>query len=149
MKPPDVLYHFTSRMHWERIRHNGFLKVVESDLSPFKTHAGPDVVWLTTATEPAQEWQRGSAVFKGEVRFTIAIRRDRIRAQWWPSWSRAHGVLLGWYRRLDQAGGGRSHEWWVVEAPILRASWLEVVDTQTGEDLLRQEEEPAREERSQ
>jgi len=39
-------FHYTTMPHLEEIEKDGFLKLVESNVSLEKAHAGPDVVWL-------------------------------------------------------------------------------------------------------
>jgi len=40
------LFHFTAARLWPAIKASGFLKLVDSNISIEKPHAGPDVVWL-------------------------------------------------------------------------------------------------------
>jgi hypothetical protein len=46
------LYHFTSSHHWPAIQTTGILTVTESNISERRSHAGPDVVWLTDDPRP-------------------------------------------------------------------------------------------------
>lgn len=116
------LFHFTSRFHLSFIEKDGFLKLVESNVSFYYERRGPPVVWLTTDSEPQQEWQRGSPVNKGEVRLTV----EAEPVFWWPDWSREHGIEDFWYNALDAAGGGRSTSWYVSEEPIYAKDWIDI-----------------------
>ena len=124
------LYHFTSTAHLPRILADGFLKVVESNMSRTREHAGPDVVWLTSRSEPAAHrgWAGGSAVDKTAIRFTVDIPdRDVHR---WSEWARRRGIDQKWMRALASTGGSAS--WYVVERVVSAGEWIEIMDVATG-----------------
>lgn len=119
------LFHFTSEFHLPYILEDGFLKVVESNISPNKRNAGPQVVWTTTnIIRDAQGWEQGSIVDKTAVRFTLQVPDEDVF--WWPTWSRSLSIPDWWYDALDVAGGGGSELWYVVPRPIPRSEWLSV-----------------------
>lgn len=132
------LYHFTSAENFSRILTAQVLRTTESNLSPRRAHAGPDVVWLTTS--PIAEGQThglnmgwGKAMPTSDKRrVRITIRTSAIR---WREWAAAHGMDLdgAWARRLTAVGGSSS--WWVTEREVPATDWLEVRDMATGEVL--------------
>lgn len=119
-----ILYHYTSTMHLPRIEADGYLKVTESNISMRRTHAGPDVVWLTSDRKPNAEAHglSGSAVDKTAVRITVEIPDSEATP--WLTWSRKHGITKAWATILES--GRRAEAWYVVERRIERGQWKAV-----------------------
>lgn len=145
------LHHFTARDHLESILKEGRLRVTESNLSDRRTHAGPDVVWLTDEPSPdSAAWAEALYVDRfGRVarvdpagKLAIRITVDVPDAVHWPAWARSHGIRNMWYRKLAVAGGDPKR-WWVVERPIWRDEWVSIVDMNTGDELLHDVDQPA------
>jgi len=62
-----ILYHFTCLEHLDRIKADGFLKTVESNLSGRRTNAGPDVVWLTSDPAPTARKRNITKVWAADL----------------------------------------------------------------------------------
>jgi hypothetical protein len=129
------LYHFTSAYHLPKILTAGYLKVVESNLSRTREHAGPDVVWLTSNADAAGNnwWQVSGrrSVDKAEIRFTVDVpKRDAAK---WREWAARRGIDPRWAHTLMEAGG--SGAWYVTERPIQASEWAEILNTRTGESV--------------
>ncbi|WP_158305633.1 MULTISPECIES: GNAT family N-acetyltransferase [unclassified Nocardioides] len=126
------LYHYTSPDHLPLIVEAGYLKLVESNISRSREHAGPDVVWLTSSPTPAAgHGLSGSRNDKKRVRFTVDV--DRRSVQKWRAWAKARGIASDWMNELARAGG--SGTWWVSERPIESSQWIEILDLSTGQPL--------------
>jgi hypothetical protein len=125
------LYHFTSEVHLPRILEAGRLEVTESNVDPFRAHAGPDVVWLTDEPDPArhEQWARGPVVDKLAVRFTVEVPRGRMMS--WAAFSHRHRVSAVWRAALERSGGDAS-TWWVSTVPVTRERWVAVEEVARG-----------------
>lgn len=124
-----ILYHFTSLHHLPAILRLGILTTTESNVSPMRAHAGPDVVWLTKDEDPAAgdlEWASLSVWDKTEVRFTVDL--NRRNAKEWLSWSTERGMKKYWRDALIKTGGGMhaARGWYVATRPILQSEWKAV-----------------------
>jgi hypothetical protein len=134
-------YHLTSLWHLPRIEASGGLKPGESNIGcpremadsipsqgmRIGEHVGPDVVWLFDTPEPTLKVDgamlrpvAGARYDKRLVRITVEVPD----AQWWPEWSRAHGIDRPWYKLM--ARGGRPQEWYVVARRIPVAEFVNV-----------------------
>jgi hypothetical protein len=128
-----ILYHFTSASyHLPKILAAGYLKVVESNLSRTREHAGPDVVWLTSSPDPAaSRWwvvPGARSVDKAQIRITVDVpKRDVTK---WRTWAARRGIDPRWARTLAEAGGSGS--WYVIERPVPAAEWTEIINARTG-----------------
>ena len=123
------LYHFASAGRLAQIMDDGYLKVTESNMSRTREHAGPDVVWLTSDPDPsAQPWKSGAPVDKTAVRFTVDV--PKREAQRWRGWATRRGIDPRWLKNIAASGG--SGRWYVIERPVPRAEWIEIVHTATG-----------------
>jgi len=133
---PDRLYHFTSTYHLPRIMQAGYLKLVESNASPFEAHAAPDVVWLTDLPNPLAHrgWATGSAVDKTAVR--IAIPRALVAdAQPWLDWLASIDQTPPdfWIAAMAKSGGGTDNvDHWLVHTQPIPTAHFESVDLLVG-----------------
>lgn len=127
------LYHYTSVEHLPLIFADGFIKTVESNVSPTVAHAGPDVVWLTTNPDPADGSMGldGASVDKYVIRITVDV--DRRSVHRWHDWAKRHNVASDWMKALAAVGGAGS--WRVVERPIPSSRWLHIGNRRTGETI--------------
>lgn len=118
------LYHFTCEQHLPCIKLAGQLTTTESNLSQYKEHAGPDVVWLTSDPDPDPRdiAVETSAADKTAVRFTVEIPDDEAHP--WIPWSRKRGIKPKWRRAMER--GRRPEAWYVVERPIPSREWIAV-----------------------
>lgn len=128
-----LLYHYTSTEHLPLILGDGFLKTVESNISFKRPHAGPDVVWLTTDPDPADDTMglQGADVDKLAVRITVNV--DRRSVHKWLPWARARGIDPAWLKALTSAGGAGT--WRVVERPIPAARFTQILNRRTGDEI--------------
>jgi hypothetical protein len=106
--------HYTTRDHLIDIQSDGFLKLVESNVSLETPHAGPDVVWLFS--DPLKSvpkmllapLMRGAAwtgymVSKAHVELEITLEKSEVtRAD---KFLKKHGANAEDIKRLEAAGG--------------------------------------------
>lgn len=112
------LYHYTSRQHALRIIASGTLRTTESNVSFRRTHAGPDVVWLTTEPTPVLgHGLHGSGYDKTRVRITVRVPVSEVHE--WEPWARKHLSTNRTIETLARTGGG-SETWRVVEREITK-----------------------------
>lgn len=124
------LFHYTSEHHLPLILESGLLRTTESNVSMTKSHAGPDVVWLTARDDVTSgNGLEGSAIDKFAIRFTVKL--DKRVVSKWHAWGKGRGMDPEWMSILASSGGSGS--WRVVERPILRESWVEIRRMSTGE----------------
>jgi hypothetical protein len=128
-----ILYHFTAEQHIEKILADGVINLTESNISPRRAHAGPDVVWLTKNGEwpdvPAGKVGfNGLSREKTQVRITV----DVARPIQWRRWAESHGISKTWLSVL--AGVGGSYSWYVTTSPILEQQWISVDYRRLSED---------------
>lgn len=113
------LYHYTSLFHLPQILEDGYLSVTESNASFSRTHAAPDVVWLTANPSSSKEASlRGSCVDKTQVRIEVDVDAVRYRR-----WAQKHNVAPEVVRRLNKTGGDQANNWYVTERQVQRESW--------------------------
>ena len=136
------LYHFTCPYHLPAIFRSGRLLPTESNISAERTHAGPDVVWLTRRPMAqhvsSYDQERGAywpETDKSRIRITVCVPPGE--AQHWPKWSRDQGIAEWFYDALARAGGNDAPNWYVVARAIPQAEWLAIDDLATGEALWR------------
>ena len=117
-------FHFTSKLHLPLILEAGILRVTESNISPYKTHEGPDVVWLLD--EKAGQPERGMHGLIGDndktaVRFEVDVPAIR-----WLDWEPVRNMEDWWLKTLIRAGGGdeAAEHWYVWPVGILRKRWI-------------------------
>lgn len=148
-----TLYHYTCLEHLPKILFSGFLKTTESNVSIERSHAGPDVVWLTTdpdckhghgidqasivhtarqqGVEPTPEmleqWD------KTRIRFTVRLPNNHVHK--WLDWSQKFQMNPLWRKAFIKAARGGTGTWRVVEHPVFQDRWVEVIDRHTGEYL--------------
>ena len=119
------LYHYTSEFHWPSIDASGEIYTTESNVSMTTAGAGPDVVWLTNQVLTTPPPYLRSVVDKTAVRIHVIVPRGEIHRA--DRWLRSHGASADWIATLEHAGGARASTWFVVERPVTRSEWAEVL----------------------
>ena len=128
-----TLYHYASIERWKLIEAAGHLRPTESNMSPTKPHAGPDVVWLTTDPECAHgHGLKASLDGTDKTRIRITVELVNRDVHKWREWAVRRGIADDWLHGLMSASGGGVGTWRVVEKPIPAARWVEVFDRQQG-----------------
>lgn len=130
-----ILYHYTTELHLPKIFADEQLNPTESNLSGWSSHAGPDVVWLTSWSSPDDGTALGltGGVDKTAVRFTVDV--PRLEVDQWDSWAKRHGIAREWKRALKNAARipeGERAPWLVIERPIGMDEWVEVTHMRKG-----------------
>lgn len=123
-----LLYHFTAVQHLPSILKSANLKTVESNISPKRTNAGPDVVWLTT--EPTAHLGLGlqhARADKTEIRFTVRVGAKE--AHEWRTWAYRHYSPKRFMDVLAESGGAET--WHVIERLIPASDWVEIRNMKT------------------
>ena len=116
------LFHYTSLFHLPQILEDGYLKVTESNASMTRTHAAPDVVWLTTNPSPGNEESLDGCSFsKKQVRFEVDVPASRYR-----QWAKNNNVSPKLVQRLNYTGGGQANNWYVIERPVTKEEWSRI-----------------------
>lgn len=113
------LYHYTAptTSHLGSILAQGLIRTTESNISPTRPHAGPDVVWLTdSADRDAQAWVTTSRL---KLLAVLVVELPADRLHHWPQWSREQGIDDATYEALA-ASGGDPESWWVTTQPVRR-----------------------------
>jgi len=117
------LYHFTAEAYLERIKREG---ITRGDVATSPT-GGFNAPWLTNDPSwESQRWQRGSILDKSEVRITVNIPDDDSKCVYWSTLAGALKVSSQWYLALDDAGGGKSENWWVYRGTV-PPEWFEAI----------------------
>ena len=80
-----LLYHFTSRENILFIEETGEIRTTESNLSFRRSHAGPDVVWLSDDPDARKQPSLlGSVMDKTAVRLTVLVPAGVVKP--WTEW---------------------------------------------------------------
>lgn len=120
-QPTRTLYHYTAPVtsHLGCILESGVITLTESNLSFDTPHAGPDVVWLTDSSDPAQQVWDSSDPLSLKTKAVLVVELPAERCHHWPTWSSEHGVDPATYAGLADTGGD-PESWWVTDRPIRR-----------------------------
>lgn len=139
---PKLFYHFSPLCHLPLILDTGYLKLTESNLSMYRPHAGPDVVWLTDRDTAPNAHALGldngaqddadSPYDKTRIRFTVALPSPAVKP--WETWIKGRNIDPQWRETLTR--GRNPRRWWVIERPVVRTEWVAVHDAHTGAQLL-------------
>lgn len=123
-----TFYHFTSRRHMPLILTKGYLKIVESNVSPDVMDAGPRVVWLLDLPTIERDshglrMPEGADLDKTEVRFEVDVPAIK-----WEDWEWTARMNRQWREILTSVAGGAevASHWYVWPAPIKRNRWVSV-----------------------
>lgn len=146
----EKLYHFTSRIHIEKILESGYLKLTPSyliepkDAKVIEVEKGwykivsemsdgvKPVVWLTDSEIPeglAIEVPEG-AYDKNRIRITIPKKPEY---KWWLTWAERNKMNKKWLKRFTN--GLKYGSWYISEEPIKLDDISLIEDLHTGETL--------------
>lgn len=135
MDRPEFLYHYTSQLHLPHILAAGELTTTESNVSLFRPHAGPDVVWaLDTDWMPSTSDPHGLSGMKTQARIAFSTERLKKAVRWY-DWDWFANMEDPWKAIMVETGGGdeAAKHWWVVPHPIISRHWLSVEALIDGE----------------
>jgi hypothetical protein len=129
------LYHFTAPTdsHLGSILDCGYIDVTESNCSRDVAHAGPDVVWLTTLSDPSAEDIAVRVAQSGlppDIKRLARITVEIDDAELWAAFAQRHGVPRPWRRTLER--GRKADTWYVAERRVDGAEWI-AVEVWTGQ----------------
>jgi len=130
-------YHYTTKDHHKEILDSGNIKLSESNVSPFKEHAGPDVVWLFK--DPIANDKEIPNMLIGEINlagipvgatsktdfeFVLDLPLEEVtRAD---KWFKKQKADQGWISVLEKNGGCKFTKQYVIERMVEKEAWLEV-----------------------
>ena len=130
-------YHYTTKAHYQEILDCGYLKLTESNVSPEKEHAGPDVVWLFK--EPIKNDREIPHMLIGEItlggmpvgatsktdfEFIVDLSLEEVtRAD---KWFKKQKADRDWITALEENGGCKFTKQYVIERTVNTEDWLEV-----------------------
>jgi hypothetical protein len=142
-------FHYTTLEHLIKIEKDGFLKLVESNVSLEKEHSGPDVVWLfsdilksvpkmmylplmkgDSKNLQKAEWT-GFMMSKAQVELEITLEKSEVtRAD---KFLKKHGANDKDVRTLEDAGGYKFTKQYVAinQIPVEK-----ITNITTREDLM-------------
>ena len=148
------LMHLTSIYHLPLILGSAYLKVVESNISLDREHAGPDVVWLTTSRRAGQGWaqMQSSVAWVDKTRIQFEVRVPVADVRPWFTWAKEHGSSDHYMRAMASSGDERvskmqghlydelgdralaraANEWFVIERAIPWMEWERITDNLAG-----------------
>ena len=126
-----ILNHYTAEDNLGFLLGSGVLMTTESNIGappegdsrrkgvkPVGDHVGPDVVWLTSLTNPISA---GIDALPGTQVIRVVVDVPAEEVSRWPAWSKGRGIDPRWYRSL--AKGRYPDGWYVVERPVPWTEW--------------------------
>jgi hypothetical protein len=140
---PNVLYHFTSLYHLNKILSEKWLTTTESNLT-FSQSANPHVVWMTDMPIP----DKHGLLFQDNMPDELNKTFYRISIRWkkhfwrWDKWSEEKGIDTETKRVLIESARAQDtyKSWYVSEKNIPINDWLTIEDTRTGKVLFKWED---------
>lgn len=127
-----ILYHFTTPIHLPAIMAEGVLRTTDSNLLK-REGASPRVVWLLDTSFVGDKPDHGLHVAGFPDKRIIRVTVDVPDASRWLDWGKQRRHDPAWMRVMIHSGGGdkAARHWWVVNRPIPRHEWVEIVDMRT------------------
>jgi len=134
------LHHFTCMANLSNILSDGFLRTTESKVAFHHANGGPNVVWLTAQSTPEPgmiglrqtDWAKSAnpMLDKYRIRITVAVPRKQVVQ--WSKWAKAQRSSSNSMLKVVKASGGGARSYYVIERPVMRQEWIEIVDMETG-----------------
>jgi hypothetical protein len=124
-----IFYHYTCGQHLPKIMKDRFLKTTESNVSMLQPRSGPDVVWLfkkPLSNKVCKMLQTVGGVDKSRIQFTVDLPRDEVLRS--DKFFKKHKADKHWIKMLEEVGGSRSKDWYVIDRRIPSTEWAEVYD---------------------
>lgn len=139
---PEVLYHFTSLYHLNRILSSKWIKTTESNLT-FSQSVSPCVVWMTDLSLPENHGLLFQDTIPDELNKTfyrISIRWNN-RFRLWDKWSAETGIEPEIKRAIIETAGAQEtyKSWYISEHNIPINDWVTIEDVRTGRVLFKWE----------
>lgn len=139
---PEVLYHFTSLFHLNRILTSKWITTTESNLT-FSQSVSHRVVWMTDLSTPNNHGLLFQDAMPDELNKTFY----RISIRWnnhfcpWDKWSEEKGIKPETKQAIIETAGAYDtyKSWYVSERNIPINDWVTVEDVRTGKVLFRWE----------
>lgn len=139
---PEVLYHFTSLFHLNRILTSKWMTTTESNFT-FSQSNSTYVVWMTDMQTPNHHGLLFQDTMPDELNKTfyrISIRWKK-RFLLWDKWSEEKGIDTETKRAIIETAGAQDtyKSWYVSERNIPINDWVTVEDVRTGKVLFKWE----------
>ena len=139
---PEVLYHFTSLFHLNRILTSRWIMTTESNLT-FSQSDSPRVVWMTNLSTPDNHGLLFQDTMPEELNKTFY----RISIRWnnhfrlWDKWSIETGIEPETKRAIIETAGAQEtyKSWYISEHNIPINDWVTIEDVRTGKVLFKWE----------
>ena len=137
---PEVLFHFTSLFHLNRILTSKWITKTESNLTVSES-ASPRVVWMTDVSTPDNHGLLFQDTMPDELNKTFY----RISIRWnnhfklWDKWSAEAGIKRETKRAIIETAGAQEtyKSWYISEHNIPINDWVTIEDVRTGKVLFK------------
>jgi len=139
---PEVIYHFTSLFHLNRILTSKWITTTESNLT-VSEFVSPRVVWMTDLSTPNNHGLLFQDTMPDELNKTFY----RISIRWnnhfklWDEWSDEKGIDPEIkHAMIESAGAQETYKSWYISESIIPVNdWLTIEDVGTGKVLFKWE----------
>jgi hypothetical protein len=115
--PPNLLYHYTSRLAWYFIQTGGITRgQVPISLDPFVALDYPN---LTSDADPNNQWWGlGGEINKRAVQIPVEVPPGDDRLISWREFANLYRVSPEDYDRLNRLGNQGAPNWWIFRGTI-------------------------------
>ena len=139
---PEVLYHFTSLFHLNRILTSRWITTTDSNLT-VSEFVSPRVVWMTDMSTPNNHGLMFQDTMPDELNKTfyrISIRLNN-HFRLWDKWSEEKGITPETKRAIIETAGAQEtyKSWYISEHNIPINDWVTIEDVRTGKVLFKWE----------
>lgn len=139
---PEVLFHFTSLFHLNRILTSKWITTTESNLTALES-VSPRVVWMTDISTPHNH----GLLFQDTIPDELNKTFYRISIRWnnhfklWDKWSAETGIKRETKRAIIETAGAQEtyKSWYISEHNIPINDWVTIEDVRTGRVLFKWE----------
>ncbi len=139
---PEVLYHFTSLFHLNRILTSRWIMKTESNLT-VSEFVSPRVVWMTDLSTSNNH----GLIFQDTMPDELNKTFYRISIRWnnhfrlWDKWSEEKDITPETKRVIIETAGAQDtyKSWYISEHNIPINDWVTIEDVRTGKVLFRWE----------